>query len=195
MLDLITKSKTRKKIILLLFYNPHKSYYLREIARLIGVSAGQARQELEKLKKSGVLLSEKRGNLVYFQVNTASPLYRDLKNVIDKTIGLKVILAEELKKLAGLDFAFLFGSYVKGDFGPESDIDLYLIGEVKEEEVHQAVKAAEQRIYRAVDYHLADQEEFREKLARTFFHQEILKNYILIIGDEDEFRQLISKTA
>lgn len=195
MLDLITKSKTRKKIILLLFYNLHKSYYLREIARLVGVSAGQARQELEKLKKSGLLLSEKKGNLVYFQANTASPLYGDLKNVIDKTIGLKVILAEELEKLAGLDFAFLFGSYAKGDFGPESDIDLYLVGEVKEEEAHQAVKAAEQKIYREINYHLAGKEEFQEKLARTFFHQEILKNHILIIGDENEFRRFIEKTA
>jgi len=140
MLNLITKSEIRKKIILLLFYNPSKSYYLREIARLVGASAGNIRQEIAKLEDDGFLIKERRGNLAYFKINTKNPLFDEFKSIVDKTIGLKSILAEVLKETKDIDFAFLFGSYVKGDFGPDSDIDLYVIGKISEKNLYRLVK-------------------------------------------------------
>ena len=192
MLNLITKSEIRKKIILLLFYNPSKSYYLREIARLVGASAGNIRQEIAKLEDGGFLIKERRGNLAYFKINTRNPLFDEFKSIVDKTIGLKSILAEALKETKDIDFAFLFGSYVKGDFGPDSDIDLYVIGKISEKNLYRLVKKAEGKIYREINYHLATPEEFREKIKESFFHKEVLKNYTLITGNKNEFEKFIS---
>jgi len=191
MLNLITKSEIRKKIILLLVYNSHKSYYLREMARLIGASAGNVQQELKKLKDDGFLIKEKKGNLAYFKINTKNPLFNDFKNIVDKTIGLKNILEKILNKAKGIDFAFLFGSYVKGDFGPDSDIDLYVIGDINEKELHRLIKKTEEKIYREISYHLTTRKEFQEKVKDSFFHKEILKNFILIIGNQNEFEKFI----
>ena len=191
MLNLITKSEIRKKIILLLIYNPGKSYYINEIARLIKTSAGNVQRELKKLKENGLLLEEKKGNLVYFEINTVNSLFKDFKNIVDKTIGLKNILENILKKAKGIDFAFLFGSYTKDDFGPDSDIDLYVIGGMSEKELYQLVKKAEGKIYREINFHLSSQKEFQEKIKESFFHKEILKNFILIIGDKNEFEKFI----
>jgi len=191
MLDLITKSEVRKKIILLLFYNPSKSYYLREMARLIGVSAGNIQQETAKLEKGGFLIKEKKGNLLYFKINTKNALFGDFKNIVDKTIGLKNILTGALKESAGIDFAFLFGSYARGDFNSDSDIDLYVIGSIKEKDLYELVKRAEEKIYREINYHLASRNEFQKKLKESFFHKEILRNCALLIGDKNEFKKLI----
>ncbi len=191
MLDLITKSTVRKKIILLFMYNPDKSYYLRQISRLIGVSAGNAQQELKKLKDSGLLTKERKGNLVYFKINKKNPLFNDFKNIVDKTIGLKNILKEELEKVRGIDFAFLFGSYVKGDFSPDSDIDLYVIGDISEKKLYQLIRKVEEKIYREISYHLATRGEFQKKIRESFFHKEILKNFILVIGNQNEFEKFI----
>jgi len=191
MLNLITKSEIRKKIILLFIYNPGKSYYINEIARLIKTSAGNVQRELKKLEENGLLLKEKKGNLVYFEINTVNPLFEDFKNIVDKTIGLKNILEDILKKAKGINFAFLFGSYAKDDFGPDSDIDLYVIGGISEKELYQLVKKAEEKIYREINFHLSSQKEFQDKMKESFFHKEILKNFILIIGNQNEFKKII----
>jgi predicted nucleotidyltransferase len=192
MLNLITKSEIRKKIILLLLYNLHRPYYLREIARLVGVSAGNIRQELARLEDGGFLIKEKKGNLAYFKINTKNPLFNEFKNIVDKTIGLENILAKTLKKAKDIKFAFLFGSYVKGDFNSDSDIDLYVIGEISEKALYRLVKGVEGKIYREINYHLARPEEFQGKIKESFFHKETLKNYMLIIGNENEFKKFIN---
>jgi len=191
MLNLITKSEIRKKIILLFVYNPKDSFYINQIARLVETSAGNVQRELKKLEESGLLSKEKKGNSTYFKINANSPLFNDFKNIVDKTIGLKNILEETLKKTQGIDFAFLFGSYVKGDFGPDSDIDLYVIGDIREKELYQLLKKAEEKIYREINYHLSSRKEFQEKMKESFFHKEILKDFVLIIGNQNEFRKFI----
>ncbi len=191
MLDLITKSKIRQKIILLFNYSPQKSFYINEVARLVKTSAGTARRELERLVKSGFLAKDKQANLVYYKLNAENPLLPDLRSIIDKTIGLSFLLAKKLEKTAEIDFAFLFGSYAKGGFKSDSDIDLYVIGRIAEKELHKRLKKVEAAISRPINYHLSTRNEFKDKLKKSFFHQEILSKYILIIGAENEFRQFI----
>ena len=191
MLNLITKSEIRKRIILLLLYNPEESFYINQIARIVKTSTGNVQRELKRLEENSLLSKEKKGNSLYFRINSTSPLFNDFKNIVDKTIGLKNVLEEELKKAKDIDFAFLFGSYVKGDFAADSDIDLYVIGGIKEKELHRLIKRAEEKIYREINYHLASRQEFQEKMKGSFFHKEVLKNFILIIGDQNEFRRFI----
>lgn len=191
MLDLITKSDIRKKIILLLLYNIEDSFYINQIARLIGTSAGNIQRELRKLEKSGLLIKEKKANLVYFKMNTKISLFNDFKNIVDKTIGLKNILEKDLEKVKDIDFAFLFGSYVKGDFNSNSDIDLYVIGNISEKRLYKIIKKVEEKIFREINYHLSNREEFQVKMKESFFHKEILENFIIIIGDQNEFKKFI----
>jgi len=190
MLDLITKSEVRKKILLLLIYNHQESFYLSQIARFSGVSAGNAKQELLKIKKNGFLLEEKKGNSLYFKINTKNPLFKELKNIVDKTIGIRRMLEQNLRKIEGIEFAFLFGSYVNEDFGPDSDIDLYVVGSVDEDEIYKEVSQVEDVVNREINYHLSSKEEFQEKLKKNFFYKQILENFILLIGEEDEFKKI-----
>lgn len=191
MLNLLTKSKIRQRIILLFIYNPQKLYYINEISRLIKTSSGNAQRELEKLFKSGFLLKEKKANLVYFKLNRTNPLLAEIKGIIDKTIGLEYILKEELNGIKNINFAFLFGSYVKNDLKPDSDIDLYVIGEISEKELYKKIKKAEEKINKEINYHLSIKEEFRKNIKKSFFHKEIISKHILIIGDKNEFREFI----
>lgn len=191
MLDLITKSKIRQRIILLFIYNPYGAYYINEIARLVKTSSGTAQRELEKLAKESFLIKQKKANLAYFKINASNPVLRDIRNIVDKTIGLEHILKKELGKTKGIDFVFLFGSYVKGDFKSDSDIDLYVIGGIEEKELYKKIKKVEEKINREINYHLSDKKEFEENFKKSFFYKEILAKYILIIGDENEFRKFI----
>jgi len=192
MLDFITKSQIRQRIILLFIYNPNKSYYINEVARMVKTSAGTARRELEKLSKDGLLTKRSESkNRVYYCLNKANPLLPEIKTLVDKTIGIKYLLQKELKQDKKIDFAFLFGSYVKNDFKFDSDIDLFIIGDIEEKELYKKIKKVEERINREINYHLSTLKEFKKNLAKNFFYKDIVKKYDLIIGEEDEFKQII----
>ncbi len=191
MLNLITKSKIRQKAILLFVYNPAKAYYISEVAKLIKTSPGTAQRELEKLAKESFLTKEKKANLAYFKLNTFNPLLPDIISIINKTIGIEAVLKKELQGAQGIDFAFLFGSYVKGDFNAGSDIDLYVIGEISEKELYKKLRKVEEKIDKTINYHLALTEEFKKNIKKSFFYKEILTKYILVKGAENEFRKFI----
>ncbi|KKT90848.1 MAG: hypothetical protein UW92_C0024G0003 [Candidatus Jorgensenbacteria bacterium GW2011_GWA2_45_13] len=50
---------------------------------------------------------------------------------------------------------------------------------------------AERYAHREINYHIATLDEFKEKLKTSFFHKKVVENYILLFGDESEFRKLV----
>ena len=166
MLDLITKSSIRRKIVLLFVYNQEKEFYLSEIARIVGTSAGTAKRELGRLLDADLVTFRKLGHLNMYRLNTRHPLLPEIVTIVRKTIGVEVELSRELAKVDGISFAFLFGSYAKGNLRSASDIDLYVVGTVDEDEIYRAVRSVEDQVGREVNYHIADAEEFAEKRKR-----------------------------
>ena len=195
MLNIITKSKIRQRLILLFIYSPEKEYYINEAAKLAKTSAGTAQRELEKLVAFGFLKKEKRANLAFFRADKESPLFHDIRNLVDKTIGIEYLLQQALAPEPGIKFAFLFGSYVKGDFNAKSDIDLFIIGDAQEKEIYRRLKTVEEKIMKEINYHLSSAAEFRKNLKKSFFHKEILGHYLLLIGDKNEFGKFVKSAA
>jgi len=191
MLDLLTKSKIRQRIILLFIYNQNKEFYLSEVANLVKTSAGTAQRELNRLLQSDFLVFKKKANLSIFRLNKRYLLLNEVESIIKKTFGIEVELKNELSEINKISFAFLFGSYVKGGFRSDSDVDLFVIGDVDGDQVFKAVKKVEEIIGRAINYHIANKSEFNKKKKTSYFYKEIVANYDLLIGDEREFKKLI----
>lgn len=190
MLELITKSKIRQRIILLFIYNQNIEYYLSEIAKLAGASVGTTQRELNKLLRGDLITFKKKAGLNLYALNKQYPLLSEVESIIRKTIGVEVELKKELGKIKEVAFAFLFGSYVKGGFKSDSDIDLMVIGTPEEDQVFKIAQKAEKAIGREISYHLADKKEFLGKLKSSAFYKDIIKNHILLIGNENDFRKI-----
>jgi predicted nucleotidyltransferase len=195
MLNLITKSKIRQRLILLFIYNSDKEYYINEAAKLVKTSAGTAQRELEKLASFGLLKKEKKANLAFFKADIENPLFYDIRNMVDKTIGIEYLLKQALAAKPSIKFAFLFGSYVMGGFNAKSDLDLFIIGDASEKEIYRWLKNVEEKIVKEINYHLSSAAEFKKNLKKSFFHKEIIGHYLLLIGDKNEFRKFIKSTA
>ena len=71
-------SKIRIKLLIRLFFNPETRAYLRELAREFNVSSNAVREELNQLKRTNLLVSEKNGRLVYYTANQNHPLFPEL---------------------------------------------------------------------------------------------------------------------
>ena len=191
MLDLITKSSIRRKIVLLLVYNQEREFYLSEIARSVRTSAGTAKRELNRLLDADLVTFRKLGRLNLYRLNTRHSLFTEIVTIVRKTVGVEVELARELAKVDGVLFAFLFGSYAKGNLRSASDIDLYVVGEVDEDDVYRAVSSVEGQVGREVNYHIADAEEFVRKAKEGTFVANITAAPLMLIGTEDDLKKLI----
>ncbi len=191
MLDLLTKSKIRRRIILQFIYNQHTEFYLSEVARLAKTSVGTAQRELNRLVDIDLITFKKKANLNIYALNKQFGLLREVESIVLKTIGIDVELKREMEGVENIVFAFLFGSYAKEGLKSDSDIDLFIIGEPEENLVFEIIQKVEEKINREINYYISDQKEFLLKKESSHFYNEIIGDCVLIAGDENEFRKFI----
>lgn len=71
--------RTRRSVLALLFGNPDRDFYLREIVKRAGTGTSQIQRELEQLADAGLVIRERRANQVYFRANSDAPIFEELK--------------------------------------------------------------------------------------------------------------------
>ena len=121
----LISSKTRVKLITRLFFNPQTRSYLRELAKEFKVSTNSVREELNQLKRTHLLKSEKDGRQIYYMANQEHPLYQDLKSMVSKVMGIDKVVEGIVCRLGDLEKAYLIDDYAEGkDTGV---IDLLLV--------------------------------------------------------------------
>lgn len=184
------KSKVRKALFKLYFTNPESEFYLRGLERLLSIPVSMIRKELVRLEKEGIFISQKKGNLAYYKVNKAYPLFSELKSIVFKTIGIQGVLSEALRKIKGIDAAFIYGSYAKGDERADSDIDLCVIGTIDEDILVRMVSGLENSLKREINYTVYTKKEFTAKRRKKdSFIADLLANpKIMLIGEENGLR-------
>ncbi len=67
---------------------PDHWWFMTELARHLEVTPSSLQRELESLVASGFLLRHQDGRRVYFKANTESPLFPELRGLVDKTAGI-----------------------------------------------------------------------------------------------------------
>ncbi len=163
MLELLIPSKTRIRLLTLFLLNPGRAYYIREIERMTGEHYAAIYGELANLASFGILFGERKGKQMYYSVNQDHFLYHDLQQIVLKTEGVAKTLREQLQDLQGISCLFIYGSFAAGTAGKESDIDLFIVGDVEEEEIITAVHAAEMILQREINYTLMSEIEYRKR--------------------------------
>lgn len=184
----IFKSKTRKELFKLYFTNPEGEYYLRELERLLDTPVSMIRKELIRLEHEGVFLSYKKGNLLYYSINKLYPLFAELKSIVFKTVGVEGALRQVLAKVKGIELTFIYGSFAKKSENAASDIDLFIMGNVNEDQLIREVRKAEEGFKREINYTLYTREEFKKKKAKKdSFILDLIENpKVFLRGDKNE---------
>jgi predicted nucleotidyltransferase len=148
------------------------------------------------LKSINLLTSHYEGNQKRYSLNRDFPIHSDLRRIFLKTAGLGDIVRKSLSKLVGIELAFLYGSFAKGEERTESDVDIMIIGDISEKELNRSIVRIERKLRRAVHYSLYDRKEIEERLKRKddFIRTVFAEPRILIIGSEmDELFQVVEE--
>jgi len=184
-------SRARIKILELLIFNPEKEFHLREISRQVKITPTYVKKELQNLKELNLILESKKGNLNLFQINKNSLLFTELRNIFTKTEYFEELIKKDLKGLR-IDFAFIFGSFAKGIESEDSDIDLFVVGDVNESDLLRIIQKIEKQTGREINYVLWKKPILMKRTEKHNLFNSIAKNpVIMLIGDEDEFRKII----
>ncbi len=185
-------AKNRAAILALLLTNPERSFYLQEIGRTIGKKPGVFQRTINRLVQEGILVSEYRANARYFMANKDYPLYRELKSIVFKTVGLIGSIRNALEAMGTVDLAFIYGSYARNSENYLSDIDLVIIGKINEDKLIKKLDRLEDLFKREINFKLYSFKEFR-KLVRSKdpFILEILRNNkTMVLGEENDLRKI-----
>ena len=135
-------------MLLKFFTNSASSAYLRGMAEEFGESTNAIRHELNNLSKAGYLVSSEEGRTILYRANTAHPLYKEIKNLIHKYLGIDEIVESIVKKLGDLKAAYIIGDYAQGkDTGT---IELLLVGEIDSEYLVRLITKAKDLIQRKI---------------------------------------------
>ena len=86
-LEKLFGSKTRAKLLNLFFSNPEKSFYVREMTRVIEEQIHSVRRELLNLESIDIIKNEAFDNKIYYSANRKHPFCRPLVDLFSKKIG------------------------------------------------------------------------------------------------------------
>jgi len=171
---MLSFTKNQTLVLEIFFNNPEKSYYLREIARMIGKKPGVFQRDISKLVQEKILESSYRANSRFFCLNKKHPLYKEIKSIFFKTMGIEGSLKKTIGKIGGVKRAFIYGSYAKAEEGAASDVDLFVIGTVDENTLIDAISRLEEKLGREINYTLMTEKEFNQKKDKNSFIKNIL---------------------
>lgn len=138
MLEEYNITQTTLKIVGLYTDNYKKSIHIREIAREVNVDVKSIQLQLKKLERINVLSSVLKGRNKEYTLNLDNIITKYYLIMAESFISviylkkhflIKKILEEIGSKID--DPLILFGSFVKGGYTKESDIDLFVISEKK----------------------------------------------------------------
>ncbi len=161
-MNILTKNKA--KLLGLFFTNPEESFYIQEIGRILGKKPGTFQRTLSNLIADGILLSEYKGNLRFIKVNKKYPIYKELKSIIFKTIGIQGSIRKILQEIKNVKIAFIYGSYAKSKENFLSDVDLMVIGNPDEDRLIDKIDNLEGRLKREINYKIYSYDEFKKEI-------------------------------
>ena len=185
--------RTRGRLLATLYDKPDSTFFVRQLARHIDGSAGTVQRELATLTAAGLLLRDDRENQVFYRANRAHPAFPELHSLLAKTTGVFHMLREALTPLAeNIEFAFVYGSFAKGEEKAESDVDLMVAGEVTFDDLLRQVAPVEQVLNRPINPSIYARDELRTKIhSGNHFLKAVQPGpLVFLIGSENEFREI-----
>ena len=185
--------RTRGAVLALLYGRADQSFYTREIAREVDASVGAVQRELENLRKVGLILRKSVGSQVFYQANRDTPIFPEMRALINKTIGVFGVLRVTLRPLSKkIIAAFVYGSVAREQETAHSDVDLMVVGKATLEEVLSRLSTAEKGIGRSINPTVYSLAEFKSKLAagNHFLNSVLRGKKVFLLGDEDELRKV-----
>lgn len=124
-------SKEDQVLRLILESSPLKAWHFEEVVREAGVTKAVANKWLKKYVQEGLIIKVKQARrFPYFTVGSNNAVYYSLKRVYALEQLHKSGLTPRLLSLKNARTVVIFGSTTRGDWYKDSDIDIFIYGDI-----------------------------------------------------------------
>ena len=182
--------KAQRAVLALLFGQPHRAFYMREVVAAAGTGASQVQKELDNLTRAGLVVREPRGNQVWFRANPESPVFAEIKSLVAKTFGIADVVRDSLQPFAReVVAAFIYGSVARGEHDASSDVDLLVVGDIAPSRLAPMQLDLGRVLGRRISVVVYDAAEFRKHIAERehFIVNLMTQPRIWLLGTEADF--------
>ena len=159
------RSELRRKLLTYFYSNRTARVYVRQLASALQVDSTNLSRELARLEQAGLLHSEVEGRQRYYSINPQYPYLKAVFSLLQGTVGIVPTLTTALRRVQGIEDAFLYGSFAKNEADAASDIDLLIVGQPDAASLAAEVLVLERTLNREVSYTVLKPEELKRKLA------------------------------
>ena len=183
-------SKTRAKLLRLFFENPEKSFYVREMTRVIDEQINSVRRELLNLESIGIIKNETFDNKVYYSANSKHPFTRPLTDIFSKKIDST--REKDVRATTWEDYCRPVKNYLKGlivtnRLPGQDGIDLLIIGNDKTKKLTRWAEVIEKKLGKPINYAIMSTDDFTyRKSVNDRFVAEVLEMEITEIIDPEK---------
>ena len=192
MLKELLSSSARVQILSLFLLNPDTKFYQREIETITGLAIRSIQRETENLEALGVIHKSTEANKVYFQSNRSHTLFPELRSMLLKAIGLKVVLGDAQEADNGIKAAFIHGPFAAERERPTDPIAIFVVGDVSKQELQARAEEAKSSIGREITCYVRTPQSFRSRvqLGYGFVANVLAGPKLFLIGDKRILRSL-----
>lgn len=147
----IFRSQQQAELLALILGDPSVEHTLTDLAAQTGTPYASVHREIERAESAGLTISRLVGRTRLVRANEAGPYFVGLADVLVKAFGAPWVLANALADIAGIDYAYIYGSWAaraSGEAGqrPVGDIDVLVLGKPDRDTLYAAASNAEQRL-------------------------------------------------
>ena len=170
------------KVLQYFCLHPSSEMYVNEVASRLGLSAGMCSRVLRDLKEIGMVEKEELGKAHYYHL-VDNYITRTLKRYVGLVLIEKSGAAKSIvRTMPNTNSIVLYGSFVKGDFNEDSDIDLLIISNNK---LNFNLDSEEAFLNHELSIQpLTIGKWMKLKKNKDPFYHEVIRNHIILYGAE-----------
>lgn len=184
-------SKTRAKLLELFFANTNKSFYVREITRVIEEQINSVRRELMNLESIGVIRNETFDNKVYYAANMKHPYAHAFQEMFAPQKAAAVVKVQEIKRKPSNtwdEYIKPVSRYLRAmalfNRAPGQDgIDLLIIGDDKTKKLTRWAEVVEKKQGKPLDYVILGRDDF-------LYRKSVKDRFVMGILEDSEIAEL-----
>jgi predicted nucleotidyltransferase len=128
-LSRVLASRALAYLILYFLVHPDAAPHFRALQRATGLASRSLQHELARLQQLGMLQSERDGRLMRYRRVADYPRWSPVRELVRQFADPGPVLRIALADVPGLEAAFIYGSCARGEMHPESDIDVFALGD------------------------------------------------------------------
>lgn len=185
MVEKLFGSGSRVRILQLLLLHPERTFYIREIARLLGEQMNAVRRELGNCEQLGIVTAIEKQRKKYYTIVPDHVMTNVLRQMLVTALWcFEPEYIEALKNAGSLQGLYVLGFFVGNT---EAPVDVCIIGDVSSAKMKGIVEFWETQLHTHLRYTIMSKDEYMYRLSVSdrFLHSIVQAPHIELISPKD----------